>query len=436
MWKVEHKCAANESLLIGYEYTYDLLGRVVQSVERHPDNPGTDTTVYTYTPAGRLESEVREGQVAYSRYYGYNLDGSRAMVMRDDALNGTHWDMYGYDSASGRLASVQDAWTGEVHSFVWNPEGTLARWSSNAPNSYARVFGYDEEGRLVKIERDYGSGGAQVAYEYGYSSDGARVWKRDVLNGQEYRYVCRIGCGGVPMRVYNRPMSGGSWASVEDYLEAGRLLAYDSKIRIDLEDSEIYYQEKLSFLNVPVDTYGHRMLRAVPCIAVQFSVSNLDFCTPDIDECIDIPDDSAILTRLGQRPCPPRPRCGYVYSGLECRTIQDIPIPGMRCGPWSRWAKVFNFMGWTEVWCRSRICNRDRSVTQQCRVIWKKNRPPYDTRYGPWRRRICIITETNKQYNCCPGQQSDPNRVGCSSPGETFFFFGQWIPGSSNCSWQ
>jgi len=117
-----------------------------------------------------------------------------------------------------------------------------------------------------------------------------------MLNQQEYRYVCRIGCGGVPMRVYSRAMGEQSWTSVEDYLEAGRLLAYDSKIRIDLEDSEIYYQEKLSFLNVPVDTHGHRMLRAVPCIAVQFSVSNLDFCTPDIDECIDIPDDSAILT--------------------------------------------------------------------------------------------------------------------------------------------
>jgi hypothetical protein len=88
------------------------------------------------------------------------------------------------------------------------------------------VFGYDEEGRLVKIERDYGSGGAQVAYEYGYNSDGARVWKRDVLNEQEYRYVCRIGCGGVPMRVYNRPMNGGSWTSVEDYLDTDSALGY------------------------------------------------------------------------------------------------------------------------------------------------------------------------------------------------------------------
>jgi hypothetical protein len=61
-----------------------------------------------------------------------------------------------------------------------------------------------------------------LAYQYGYNSDGVRVWKRDGLNRQEYRYVCRIGCGGVPMRVYNRAMGGGSWASVEDYLPAGK----------------------------------------------------------------------------------------------------------------------------------------------------------------------------------------------------------------------
>jgi hypothetical protein len=163
---------------------------------------------------------VRAGQVWYSRSYEYNLDGSRRVVERNDMLHGAHRDVYAYDPVSGRLASVTDTvpQPNVVHSFAWNPEGTLARWEE--PNSYARVFGYDEEGRLTKIERDYGAGSVQVAYEYGYNSDGARVWKRDVLNGQEYRYVCRIGCGGMPMRVYNRPMSGGDWNTLEEYLDA------------------------------------------------------------------------------------------------------------------------------------------------------------------------------------------------------------------------
>ena len=88
---------------------------------------------------------------------------------------------------------------------------------------YARVFGYDEEGRLVKIERDYGAGGVQVAYAYRYNSDGVRVWKRDGLAGQEYRYVCRIGCGGVPMRVYNRAMSEQSWNTLGEYKQSERV---------------------------------------------------------------------------------------------------------------------------------------------------------------------------------------------------------------------
>ena len=62
-------------------------------------------------------------------------------------------------------------------------EDSLARWEQ--AGGYARVFGYDEEGRLVKRGRDYGSSGVRVAYEYGYNSDGVRVWKRDVRNGQE-----------------------------------------------------------------------------------------------------------------------------------------------------------------------------------------------------------------------------------------------------------
>jgi len=76
-------------------------------------------------------------------------------------------------------------------------------------------------------------------HEYGYNSDGVRVWKRDGLNGQEYRYVCRTGCGDVPMRVYNRPMNGGSWASASSYLQTPTVLVSDTLLhRVTFGNSE------------------------------------------------------------------------------------------------------------------------------------------------------------------------------------------------------
>ncbi len=78
-----------------------------------------------------------------------------------------------------------------------------------------------------------------MAYEYGYNSDGGKVWKRDYLNQQEYRYLCRIGCGGTPMRVYNRVMGNESWTSVEDYLPAGNALGYNTNWQFRYSGGEL-----------------------------------------------------------------------------------------------------------------------------------------------------------------------------------------------------
>ncbi len=93
-----------------------------------------------------------------------------------DSLNGEHNEVYGYDPVSGRLSTVTDTIPEPdvMHSFEWNPEGSLARWTE--PNTgYDRVFGYDEVGRLAWIERDDENGNKLLTYEYGYNSDGGKV---------------------------------------------------------------------------------------------------------------------------------------------------------------------------------------------------------------------------------------------------------------------
>ncbi len=70
--------------------------------------------------------------------------------------------------------------------------------------------------------QEQNGGNKQVAYEFGYNSDGGKVWDREWLWETEnapqtlqYRYVCRIGCGGVPMRVYW--WESGGWQTYEWY---------------------------------------------------------------------------------------------------------------------------------------------------------------------------------------------------------------------------
>jgi len=222
------------------DWYYDLLGRVVQSVERRPDNPGTDTTVYGYTPAGRLASEVRTGQVWYSRSYEYNLDGSRRVVECNDMLHGAHRDVYAYDPVSGRLASVTDTVPEPdvVHSFVWNPEGTLARWSEPVNNYdgssifYERFYEYSEVGFLTHHWRREGSGDIRLLEEFVYDGDNSLVHRINHWEGAEYRFVgCGSGCGAGSVRtvyrIYRRSTTdrnsdgehqSSRWVSEEDYL--------------------------------------------------------------------------------------------------------------------------------------------------------------------------------------------------------------------------
>ncbi len=186
--------------------------------------------------------------------------------------------------------------------------------------AYARVFGYDEEGRLVRIERDYGTGDLQVAYAYGYNSDGVRVWKQDVVSQQEYRYVCRIGCGGIPMRVYSRAMGNNSWASVADYLPAGNALGYGTRWQVELDTNTVMtagFGESLQVTTAYQDSFGVDLsLQMTPCVE-QAIPATVQPCPPlgSGDGCEEVRQQLAFFTLF---PCLLLPRACTPPERQQC----------------------------------------------------------------------------------------------------------------------
>jgi len=127
----------------------------------------------------------------------------------------THRGTYTYDGA-GRLIQVVDAATNTTEAYVWNADGTLASFPGPG---YVRLLEYDEEGRLIRIRRDYGGGNVQLAYEYAYGFDGGRRWRKDYINGVWTRYPCGVACGAGDLVEQQKPLDGGSWTTSALYLQ-------------------------------------------------------------------------------------------------------------------------------------------------------------------------------------------------------------------------
>jgi YD repeat-containing protein len=80
-----------------------------------------------------------------------------------------------------------DVWSGAVNRFVWNLEGTLARWDTPLGSS---VYSYNEDGYLVRHTVGTESRVTQ------HNSDGVHI--RETLYGNKTSlilyFVCSVGC--------------------------------------------------------------------------------------------------------------------------------------------------------------------------------------------------------------------------------------------------
>ncbi len=93
-------------------------------------------------------------------------------------------NVYNFDGALSRLASVLD---------VWNPEGTLARWVGPVPTPegqsiiYERFFEYNEAGWLARFWRCEGESERRLLQEFRYNSDGCLMQMINYWEEKEYR---------------------------------------------------------------------------------------------------------------------------------------------------------------------------------------------------------------------------------------------------------
>jgi hypothetical protein len=93
-------------------------------------------------------------------------------------------------------------------------DGTLA---SYAGTSYTRVLEYDEEQRLIAIERDDG-GSVTTAFTYGYAFDGQRRWRKDHLGDRWDWYPCGVACCAGELVALTSDLTGSSWSTLKTVL--------------------------------------------------------------------------------------------------------------------------------------------------------------------------------------------------------------------------
>ncbi|WP_026667894.1 RHS repeat-associated core domain-containing protein, partial [Butyrivibrio sp. AE2005] len=148
------------------EYEYDALGRVKKVID------GSNTTLYTYTPTGRLKSVV--DALGNETAYTYDALDNLKSVHRAEGLvseeeksgdifptvgKDGHVTIYGYD-LSGRLTEVTDA-LGQKETYEYDQYGRLKKKTDR--DNYATTYEYNNAGGVTKVGY---ADGRSVAFSY------------------------------------------------------------------------------------------------------------------------------------------------------------------------------------------------------------------------------------------------------------------------------
>lgn len=220
---VTNKVVSSGAVLVSYTGTFNATTGLLTQVTEAPSGA---VTSFTYDSLGRMTQETRTGTNPYAATYTYGSRGQVLTAVRSENGVVSHNGTYTYSSA-GLLTQVVDSATGITEPYTWYPDTTLATFPGPG---YTRDLDYYEDGSLLSISRNYGSGGV-LAYQFYYDPQGSLVRYDDHVLGLTTEFVVGIGqFGGDLLAVYQRPLAGGSWTEIASYIQGANAVVAASGV--------------------------------------------------------------------------------------------------------------------------------------------------------------------------------------------------------------
>ena len=168
----------NEPGSISAEYTYDLVGKILQV------NDPTGTYGFAYDNMGRLTGTTTTysflPNTPYTNAYSYDADSNRTGFTAPDGSTNT----YTYDTLN-RLTTLANSWAG---SFGFSYDALSRRTQMTRPNGIATNYSYDKLSHLLSVLHQAGTSTID-GDAYTLDAVGNRTAKTDYLAGVTSNYT-------------------------------------------------------------------------------------------------------------------------------------------------------------------------------------------------------------------------------------------------------
>ena len=206
---ISYVVTSTSALIVSYAAVFSSTTGLVTQITEEPSGA---VTTFTYDSRGRCTHETRTGTNPYTGVYTYNAIGQILSAVRSENGVVSHNGAYTY-SGAGLLTLCDDSATGINESYTWYNDGSLATFPGP---SYTRQLDYYEDGKLLSISRNSGSGPV-LAYKFFYDPDGSLAYYNDYVLNLTTQYSLGVGFLQSRLLVVNQGTLGGSLSTIGEY---------------------------------------------------------------------------------------------------------------------------------------------------------------------------------------------------------------------------